>query len=414
MLHALKQLIKKVVKRVFQVGGFNVVRPIVLEQLAGALERQERVAGELATLQRMVADLSTSAHELKDTILGQREPRQMLGALQRLAAAARGAANDGGPDAETLRGLAHHYALCANLVAELRLFERRPAQDPFFEDDGTVEFTKRVAIYVPGNEVDVEPGTPTFPWTDMFADPRCAVFLILGQSNAANHGEGRYRPTHEVYTLNFLDMKCYRGNDPLPGASGTGGSVWSRLGDLLVSAGLYDRVLFVPLAFGGTFVRDWTPGGSANKRLALALSRLQKWLGQEFLSFTAVVWQQGEAEANHTSLSERDYRQSVLQVIADLRSRGVFSPVFSTISTLCEAGAHEHQNHETIRRAQRLVSDAKAGIILGPDTDTIGVADRTDGCHFSASGLAACTQLWFEVFKSRQTLLHTGEIAFVR
>ena len=405
MIRKIKQLVKKVIQRIFRIGGFNVVRPVVLEQLVGAVERQERLAGELATLQRMVGDLSSSTQELKDTILGQRGPRQILVALHQLAADARRAAAEDGPERATLRGLAHHYTLCANLVAELRLFHRRRVEDLFVEDDGTIEYTKRMAIYVPGNEVEVDSAMPSFPWTDMFADPRSAVFLILGQSNAANHGQDRYQPTEEVYSLNFLDMKCYRANDPLPGSSGTGGSVWSRLGDRLIKAGLYDRVLFVPLAFGGTYVRDWVPGGTANKRLALALSRLQKWLGEEFLSFTGVVWQQGEAEANHTALSDRDYREAVLQVVADLRSNGVFSPVFSTLSTLCEAGPHEHRNHEAIRKAQRELPDPRSGIILGPDTDTISGSDRTDGCHFSSSGLEACTKLWFEVLKSRRALL---------
>lgn len=385
MLHRLKQLIKKIVRRLFEIGGFNVVRPHVLEQLANALLKQERLAAELS--------------RIKQSPQERREPRETLRTLHVLSTRARQAAALRSEASESLLGLAHHYAVCANLVAEHDLFRRRQNGDPFVSDDGTVEFVKRIGIYVPGNEADPHPTSAIFPWSDMFADPECGVFLILGQSNAGNHGAERYQAAKEVYTLNFMDMRCYRANDPLPGASGDGGSVWSRLGDRLVESGQYKRVLFVPLAFGGTFVTDWTPGGSMNRRLTLALSRLRRWLGQDFLGFTAAVWQQGEAEANHTDMSADDYHQRTLEVIADLRSRGVFCPIFTSVSTICGPGPHPHKNHAAIRLAQSRLPEPRIGVLPGPDTDTIGESGRHDGCHFSASGLVACSDLWFDTFR---------------
>ena len=41
-------------------------------------------------------------------------------------------------------------------------------------------------------EVEVDPGQPSLPWRQLFSDPDCGIFLVLGQSNAANHGDTLY------------------------------------------------------------------------------------------------------------------------------------------------------------------------------------------------------------------------------
>src|SRR4051812_7416200 len=51
--------------------------------------------------------------------------------------------------------------------------------------------------------------------------PSTFVFLVLGQSNAANHGETRHRADGNVFAF---DGKLYEAEDPLPGATGDGGS----------------------------------------------------------------------------------------------------------------------------------------------------------------------------------------------
>ena len=56
------------------------------------------------------------------------------------------------------------------------------------------------------------------------------VLLCLGQSNAANAGGTLYRS--KCYnTYNFYQGELYPLVDPLLGANGTGGSVWSRLAE---------------------------------------------------------------------------------------------------------------------------------------------------------------------------------------
>jgi len=308
-------------------------------------------------------------------------------------------------DADDLRGLAAFYAATATLISQYGISRQQRGAAPFPEDDGTLEYAIRQGIWVPGNEVELESGRRLVPWRHLFDDPDTGVFLVMGQSNAANHGSGSYAARENVYSFDFLRLQAYRAEDPLPGASGSGGCVWTRLGDRLIAEGLYRQVLFVPVAFGGTFAADWVPGGAMNVRTRLALSRLRNALGSHLLNFSAVLWQQGEAEANHTQMPATEYQSLVHEIAADLRENGVFAPVFVALSTLCEGGEHPNKNHAAIRAAQADLANAMNGFLRGPDTDTIGSNDRFDGCHLSEAGLQRCADLWFQTIAAKRVLL---------
>ena len=71
--------------------------------------------------------------------------------------------------------------------------------------------------------------------------PDRAVLFVFGQSNSANAARDRYVAGNEVINFNPHDGRCYQTQDPLLGPDGLGGSVWGRLGDDLVSEGLYRR-----------------------------------------------------------------------------------------------------------------------------------------------------------------------------
>jgi hypothetical protein len=303
--------------------------------------------------------------------------------------------------------LSNYYALAADLVTKHWNCDGCPLPDLYPDDDFTLGYTFRRDIFVPGegNEAEAPADAPDVPWRELFCDRDCGVFLVLGQSNAANHGERTYSPKHAVYSFDFLRFRCVRADDPLGGASGNGGSIWSRLGDLLVERGVYRSVLFVPLAFGGNFVADLIPGGSRHGRTTLALSRLTKALDRLPLPFSAVLWQQGEAEANHTTMSAVAYQAHLHDIIADLRSRGVFAPVFIATATYCEAGPHPFHNAEQIRGAQLAAIDPSAGFFPGPDVDAIVGDGRYDQCHLSDAGLHRCAELWFDTLAPRRNLL---------
>jgi hypothetical protein len=262
---------------------------------------------------------------------------------------------------------------------------------PWFEgDNGTVDFAKAAGIYVEGVEA---PALPERRVDASVANPRgTAVILAFGQSNAANEGEGAYEPRQNVHVFNMFDMNFYRAADPLPGASGFGGSMWGRLGDRLIEAGKYKSVLFVPIAFGGTYIKDWAPGGQCYRRLRFALTRLER-AGTDV---DALCWHQGEADANHTKLSADEYKRYFLKMVRGIRIVGVRAPIYIAIASLCENAAHPHQNREQIRLAQKELVSLPDRLMAGPDTDRFDGEHRRDGCHFSKSGLDLAARAWFD------------------
>jgi hypothetical protein len=213
---------------------------------------------------------------------------------------------------------------------------------------------------------------------------RTMVALVFGQSNSANSGETRYRSGPGVYS--FYRGKLYRARDPLLGATGRGGSVWTRLGDKLISKRAYDAVVFVPLGVGATSVARWTAGGDLHEKLLSVLREVET----AGLTITHLLWHQGESDARRTST--HIYKTRFREMVASIREHGVNAPVYVSLATRCYKGPDE-----TIRQAQRELPELSQGIYAGPDTDTLGPRYRYDGCYFSTEGLEKFAELWLEV-----------------
>jgi hypothetical protein len=220
-------------------------------------------------------------------------------------------------------------------------------------------------------------------------DARTAVILAFGQSNASNESDpqGRYVPGPGVFNFDFFDGRCYVAREPLLGASGNRSSFVTRLGDLLVRRGVFDKVLLVPIAQGSTYVADWAPGGLMHRRLATAVDRLRK----AGLTVTAALWQQGEAEGGQPHPDAAAYRAHLQAMVQDLRTRGMMAPIYVAQTTVCR-----DEPNEAIRAAQRALVDPAAGIKPGPDTDVIGLDERWDHCHFAVAGMDRAAALWFQ------------------
>jgi Carbohydrate esterase, sialic acid-specific acetylesterase len=221
--------------------------------------------------------------------------------------------------------------------------------------------------------------------------PGTTVILTFGQSNAANSCEERYTPRGAVHVFHAFDMNFYRAIDPLAGASDEGGSVWGRLGDRLIDAGFARSVLFVPIAFGATYVEDWAPGGQYYRRLVFALHRLKR----AGIAVDMLCWHQGEANANHTPMTADEYHDCFRAMLRGVREAGVKAPVYVALATFCEDGPHPFQNGAQIRLGQKKLVSIWNRVMPGPDTDQIGLAHRRDGCHFAASGQELAAQAWF-------------------
>jgi hypothetical protein len=233
---------------------------------------------------------------------------------------------------------------------------------------------------------------------------RTMVALILGQSNAANSVETLYTPHHAVYM--YHDHVCSKAADPLPGASDTQGSTWTRLGDKLVEHGLYDKVLLVSIARQGSSVLNWGKYGDfpplyRNTIRALAMDGIR---------VTHVFFHQGEADCP-VGMAREDYRVVLDSLIRQLRfALGDTPPIFlSQASMYRKFDCPDNANPDcfatcsAITGAQADLVDARRHVYAGPNTDQIVPSDqRPDGYHFSAQGAEAFAEAWLPILARQQ------------
>ncbi len=241
------------------------------------------------------------------------------------------------------------------------------------------------------------------------------IFVIAGQSNAANHGEVRQRARFDRVMV-FTGSEWKPAQDPLPGASGEGGSFILPFAEAM--AGHFKvPVGVVAAGVGATSVREWLPRGtrfpnpptlthrvtqvseqeweSNGELFAALISRLQP-LGPR--SFRAVLWHQGESDANQAdasrTLSGELYQKYLAHLIHETRrSLGWNAPWF-----VAQASYHspEDPGSPDLRAAQAAVG--RSGVALpGPDTDALTGPLREQGgrgVHFSEEGLREHARLW--------------------
>jgi Carbohydrate esterase, sialic acid-specific acetylesterase len=210
---------------------------------------------------------------------------------------------------------------------------------------------------------------------------RTFVGLCFGQSNAANFGESRGIANEGVYQ--WYEGRLYRAVDPMLGSDGAGGSVWTRLGPLLLTQG-WDSVVFASIAIGGSEIARWAPMGDLNPRLIGTLRDMQS----SGISPTHLLWHQGESDAI-AGTSVDDYQRSFTAMHQSCSDAGYHVPIWLSLATRIYG-----RNSEPIRHSQRVLQSLP-GVREGPDTDTIGDGFRLpDRTHFNADGLAEAAKLW--------------------
>ncbi len=221
------------------------------------------------------------------------------------------------------------------------------------------------------------------------------VLLALGQSNAGNHGQRTVGVAPTVFT--FYNGRCWEAQDPLPGGTGDGGSLWSPLVAQLQAAAPERPILLVVLAVDASSSAEWTASASPLR------ARLDAVLRELLLAQLApyrVLWQQGEADARAGVPAAR-YRENLLQLQRHLEETGVRAPIVLAKSTVCRSAPSG-----PIRQAVDGLVASAIGYEAGPDTDVLvdaatetapASALRRDGCHFSALGLQQAARLWAQI-----------------
>ena len=228
----------------------------------------------------------------------------------------------------------------------------------------------------------------TSPATDCLKPTgRRLVLLVLGQSNAGNHGaetEPEARGEGPMVTV-FDGSGCRLSADPLPGGTGRHRSIWTRLEPQLRQRGVQAELLVALLAVDSTTIEDWTREGSP---LRAELARLMQSLSRASLKPDAVLWQQGESDARQGTTSQL-YESRFARLLADLRQAGIQAPVLIARSTRCRNVAGEG-----IRIAQANLVSRHEGLTPGPDTDLLAGSLRDNDCHWSRAGIDAAAAAW--------------------
>ena len=243
------------------------------------------------------------------------------------------------------------------------------------------------------------------------------VFVIAGQSNSANHGEERQTSATQRVSA-FHNGRWQLANDPQPGASGGGGSFIPPFADAMVTR-LHVPVGVVALGAGGTSVREWLPVGTPFTNPPTVLQNVRRLPSGEWESkgtlyanlvaqlrplglngFRAILWHQGESDANQTdpsrTLAGESYRGFMELLIRESSRELDWRPPWFVAQvsyhTSIDTGSSE------IRNAQAALW--KSGVALeGPDSDSLIGAMRENGgkgVHFSGPGLRAHGALWVE------------------
>jgi len=217
------------------------------------------------------------------------------------------------------------------------------------------------------------------------------VALVYGQSNSANmHGQRTFQ--HSPRIINFFNGRCYMASDPLLGASGRAGSVWTLTGARLLETGKYDHIIFVPAGMTASQISEWAEGGRFNPMLSDVIRRATKRY-----KFTHVVFHQGETDARIKTTGE-EYKKNFLSMVQTIRGLGVDAPVYVSVTSFC---APVVKTENPVTKAQRELVSARDRILPGPNTDVLNSPeDRFDDCHMSYAGVQKFSDLLMQtVFK---------------
>ena len=236
--------------------------------------------------------------------------------------------------------------------------------------------------------------------------------FVWGQSLASNSGHGQYATRNGDKACVYSDGSFYPCSDPIVGAEGTRGSVWSRFADSMlgrtINNTIVSQIVIGFCAQGSTSINDWGPGGSEAPRLRRCLSDYIANVGQP----THLAYSQGEQDVGTMSTDQWVDRWRAMH--ASVRNLDCTSKIWTSIETICNVRtAADPFDEDVIRRLPNSYVRIEVGRLniraaqkiagtLGPDTrpgpnlDLIDWRLRAcgDGCHFGDRGLAKAAQAW--------------------
>lgn len=217
------------------------------------------------------------------------------------------------------------------------------------------------------------------------AGENTAIWLSIGQSTTANHDQVTYSVSNaKSHNFNPYDGAIYQGDSPLLGCSGLSGNWMPRCSDKMLAAGMFQRVIMVPIGVGGTIVNQWRTTGSMWPRILATKRRMDN----RGLTPTFITYMQGESDLT-AGTTQAAYAAGLADLFAGLRALGYNMPIFISQTTY-----NGLTSWPPVRAAQAAAVNNSAGIYAGPDTDTLSDPSYRFGAHWSALGSDAVADLW--------------------
>jgi hypothetical protein len=215
------------------------------------------------------------------------------------------------------------------------------------------------------------------------------AFLTWGQSNGTNVSATPGTVTNPTlhFNVSLQNGGIYRAIDPLLSVPGAGGSVWLKLGDSLITAGNYDRVIWMPLNIGSTPIAEWRAGGVVNYRLRAGVSRL---LALGIPSNKIIILSMIGESDNLANTAQATMEAGYQEIRTAFDAYGLSSsPMYVPLETWATG-----TTDATVRAAQTAVVNGTT-IKAGPDFDTLDATNRTGGnTDFNDTGKDAAAALW--------------------
>ncbi len=206
------------------------------------------------------------------------------------------------------------------------------------------------------------------------------VFLIAGQSNAANSGEKRIKP--DSPHVRTMIKKGWRiAHDPQPFATNNKGSPWPVAGSKLYKE-LKVPIGLVSVAVGGSSVAEWQKGSENYNQLRKIVDRVKKSTPGDQQPFRAILWHQGESDSHQNTRMDCGFRIPWIIAIAAFHTESSKEAILTIIDA-----------------QKQVISDTSLSpIFQGPNTEYLtGKKWRADDLvHFNQAGLLEHGKRWVD------------------
>ena len=235
-----------------------------------------------------------------------------------------------------------------------------------------------------------DPRTENFPKTrervqDIPPHDRVWVFMMAGQSNMAGRGLVEPEdtiPDQRILSIDSTGALVYA-KEPLhfyePTLTGLDCGV-SFARTLLSSVPDSISILMIPTAVGGSSIKQWLGDSIHNGVKLLSNFREKAAIGGRYGEFKAILWHQGETDANERDIPQHTSRLSSL--FSQLREI-VGNPGLPVL--IGELGAYSRDEEHWAQINQAIhayaATDSNASVIPTGD-----LKEKGDRIHFDAAG----------------------------